>query len=167
MAIDPDFRAALEGHDIDALDRWPGVIIGVRPDDTIGHRNPAWDRFAEENGGRERVGDWAPPRTVLAKLVPGAGLDLLVDVNVAAGPGKLRHQRVGAGWHWVQAPPRARRIPYRPKPLAGPARARGRLGRVGTVPLTRGAPRRAGGAHSAPRARPDGVPRARRPLVRL
>jgi hypothetical protein len=65
MRIAPDFRAVLAGHDLDALDAWPGVIIGVRRDNTIAYCNAAWDAFAIANGGEALLDGWGPPRTVL------------------------------------------------------------------------------------------------------
>lgn len=49
---DQAFRAQLDGFDFETLERDASCIYGIARDLTINYVNPAWHRFAQENGGR-------------------------------------------------------------------------------------------------------------------
>ncbi len=53
--LDPSFASCLEDHDLDELERYAGTVYAVRPDFRLAYLNPAWFRFAEENGGEPEV----------------------------------------------------------------------------------------------------------------
>lgn len=54
---DPRFAPLLSGFDREALETHPGSICGLWRDLRIAYVNPAWRRFAEENGGRPGIAD--------------------------------------------------------------------------------------------------------------
>jgi len=51
----PSIRAALESHGLEALERSEDVLDAVDPDLRIAYFNPAWLRFAAENGGEPAI----------------------------------------------------------------------------------------------------------------
>ncbi len=53
--LDESFAPCLEGHDLDELERYAGTVYAVRPDFRLAYMNPAWFRFAQENGGEPGI----------------------------------------------------------------------------------------------------------------
>ncbi len=51
MIITPGFVELLVGFDLTALEAETSVVFGLSADFAIAYVNPAWDRFAEANGG--------------------------------------------------------------------------------------------------------------------
>ena len=55
---DPQFEPILSSaFNPDELDRLPAAIIGLWPDTRIAYLNPAWDEFAEQNGGKALIAE--------------------------------------------------------------------------------------------------------------
>lgn len=68
--LDPAFRPLLARFDLARLEALPDAAYGVwRTDLRLAYVNPAWARFAEENGGRSVTGDWPLGRS-LAECLP-------------------------------------------------------------------------------------------------
>ncbi|MDH3317271.1 MAG: hypothetical protein OER43_16100 [Gammaproteobacteria bacterium] len=53
--LDESFAAFLVDHDLDKLERYAGTVYAVRADFRLAYMNPAWFRFAEENGGEPAI----------------------------------------------------------------------------------------------------------------
>jgi hypothetical protein len=53
--IDESFRSHLGGFPLRNLEAHAGSVVGLWRDYRIAYVNPAWDRFAEENGGQPAV----------------------------------------------------------------------------------------------------------------
>jgi hypothetical protein len=68
---DPAFAALLRRHHFEsfesgALGEAPDVVVGLWPDHRIAYVNPAWFRFAEENGAAsEFARDWTVGRSLM------------------------------------------------------------------------------------------------------
>lgn len=56
--LSEEFRPYLEGIDVEALETEAATVCGVTPELTLGYVNPAWVRFAEQNGGSSRPDRW-------------------------------------------------------------------------------------------------------------
>lgn len=67
ILLDEAFRPLLlSKFDLDTLEKEPGVVIGTWPDSRIAYVNPAYVRFAEQNGGGEAfVSSWGIGRKLL------------------------------------------------------------------------------------------------------
>lgn len=53
---DPEFEAKLDAFfSQEELDRHPDTVCGLWPDTRLAYVNPAWERFAEENGGQPGI----------------------------------------------------------------------------------------------------------------
>lgn len=67
MVLDESFRPLLvRKFDLAMLEKEPGAVIGTWPDSRIAYVNPAYLRFAEENGGGEAfVSTWGIGRQLL------------------------------------------------------------------------------------------------------
>lgn len=55
--IDPAFVPLLREMSFEELERHPESVVGLWPDSRIAYVNPAWNRFAAENGGQPQIGD--------------------------------------------------------------------------------------------------------------
>ncbi len=53
--LDESFASCLKDHDLDKLDGYAGTVYAVGPDFRLAYMNPAWFRFAEENGGEPAI----------------------------------------------------------------------------------------------------------------
>ncbi|HVV98963.1 MAG TPA: hypothetical protein VHB77_01415 [Planctomycetaceae bacterium] len=59
LNCDPEFLSLLEGFELRGLEQDPGTIFGLWPDLRLAYVNPAWTRFAAENGGEPDISrDW-------------------------------------------------------------------------------------------------------------
>ncbi|HTI51119.1 MAG TPA: hypothetical protein VL475_09210 [Planctomycetaceae bacterium] len=66
MIIDDRFASLLSGFDLAALEADPGVIYAVDHDLRLSYINPAWFRFAAENGGEPQISrEWALGRFIM------------------------------------------------------------------------------------------------------
>ncbi|SFL22726.1 hypothetical protein SAMN05216302_104423 [Nitrosomonas aestuarii] len=64
--IDRAFKLLLKNHYIDDLNTHTGVIYGVWANYRLAYLNPAWFRFALENGGEPQItADWGLGRSIL------------------------------------------------------------------------------------------------------
>ncbi len=69
--LSPGFHAALAGLDLADLEANPNVVFGLWPDLTLAYLNPAWFRFAGENGGEPAISrDWTLGRNVMDAVAP-------------------------------------------------------------------------------------------------
>jgi hypothetical protein len=70
--VDPEFAPLLKEHfQLDELDKHPGAVFGVWPDSRIAYLNPAWHRFASENGGMPAIAQsWGLGRRYLDSIPP-------------------------------------------------------------------------------------------------
>lgn len=66
--LSPGFRRTLVGLDIDRLESDASTIYGLSPDLTIGYFNPAYVRFALENGGDDCLFKYRLGVSVLAAI---------------------------------------------------------------------------------------------------
>lgn len=66
IRLDRDFAELLRDHRVDGLNEHDGVVYGLFADYTLGYMNPAWFRFAQQNGGEPQISrDWPLHRSVL------------------------------------------------------------------------------------------------------
>ncbi len=64
-----DFQVLLRGFDLGDLEKQDGVAYGLWPDLTLAWVNPAWYRFARENGGEPAITHrWALGRSIADAL---------------------------------------------------------------------------------------------------
>lgn len=69
--ISPSFGALLDQMSLADLERNPSVIFGLWPDLTLAYVNPAWYRFARENGGEPEISRaWDLGRNVMDAVTP-------------------------------------------------------------------------------------------------
>lgn len=67
--IAPDFTACLSGFDTAELEAMENVVYGIDSDWRLGYFNPAWQRFARQNGGEPAISrDWNLGRSILDAL---------------------------------------------------------------------------------------------------
>ena len=57
LNCDPKFLPLLEGFQLPGLQNDPGTIYGLWPDLRLAYMNPAWSRFAAENGGEPAISE--------------------------------------------------------------------------------------------------------------
>jgi len=77
--LDPAFARLLASEGVEQLEAAPDTVYGVWSDWRLGYANPAWDHFAQGNGGAEVLRRWplgADLRTAIsaelwAMLAPG------------------------------------------------------------------------------------------------
>lgn len=83
-ASDPSRGAALAGFDREILDADPSVVYALDPDLRLAYVNPAWSRFARENGAGadffERWGLGAFFPDAIADSIRGYYVERLTDV---------------------------------------------------------------------------------------
>jgi hypothetical protein len=69
--LDPDFAELLRDHRVDDLNELDGVAYGLFADYTLGYMNPAWFRFAQQNGGEPQISrDWCMPESPVSPPRP-------------------------------------------------------------------------------------------------
>lgn len=69
--ISSPFGELLDGLGLADLESNPGVIFGLWPDLTLAYLNPAWYRFARENGGEPAISrEWDLGRNVMDAVAP-------------------------------------------------------------------------------------------------
>lgn len=70
MEIEAGFKPSVSHLDLAALDRSPDVIYFIDRAFTLCGFNPAWVRFAEENGGQEVLKKYTPGSSILDAIPP-------------------------------------------------------------------------------------------------
>jgi len=65
MEAAPGFVTLLQGHDLDALERSAETIFGLWPDLRLAYLNPAWHRFAADNGAPDLARSWPLGRSLV------------------------------------------------------------------------------------------------------
>ncbi len=64
--FDREFKNLLRNHNVEDLSAHSGVIYGVWADFCLSYLNPAWFRFAKENGGEPHISaEWGLGRSIL------------------------------------------------------------------------------------------------------
>ncbi len=64
--FDREFKNLLRSHNFENMSAHSGIIYGVRADFCLSYLNPAWFRFAKENGGEPYISkEWGLGRSIL------------------------------------------------------------------------------------------------------
>ncbi|MGN6133451.1 MAG: hypothetical protein ACTHOU_03080, partial [Aureliella sp.] len=58
----------LDEFNVEELDRLAATIYGLTPDLKLAYTNPAWHRFALENGGSKIAPQWGLGRSILEAI---------------------------------------------------------------------------------------------------
>jgi hypothetical protein len=84
----PSFVPVLHPFTLASLEADPGTIIGLFSDLRIGYVNPAWVRFARDNGGEGVIVRWPPGASIESALAgPLRGfIDRAFTAAAAGGP---------------------------------------------------------------------------------
>lgn len=65
---EPWFLSLLDEFNVEELDRLAATIYGLTPDLKLAYTNPAWHRFALENGGSKIAPQWGLGRSILEAI---------------------------------------------------------------------------------------------------